>query len=453
MTKIYLILTLLIFSGLTCLAGEFDTRRDEVLAELTTLNLEKSLDDQVRPKLVDYFSFREKSLQTAYDLLQNYNVGERDQDAKWRQLFQSTLDNSQTLIFSAIGNTPLSPRLAAMRDRLAFQEATFFKRLSRMPLASLRDRIITYRDVFNVESKTLTDRWREICGTEASIDGNARYSQSEFKELYIETAKKVLGATEPIESQIKDIVATVAGGVPADTPDPMNALPAVSNLLDILNATQSTTAGYVDQLLQIASQDERLVIVFTNTRDDVKEFLEKMNLRGLEQERQDGLVEARSIASSSGLTSAQVTEATRFVNRSETLIAGQFEAFNEIYKKFILDFDAIFFNPVGDRTLESLLNVGPWKEWSQAMMGAAIEAAIDDLYHKAENNFGINTHSILDPDVRNKVQSLIQNNMTRLMKALREANDWTRTDRIKFLINVSYQESWLSKLIAKIKSD
>jgi len=425
-------------------AGTYDARRAEMLAALEALRLEPRFRDPIHGRLLAYLDLRERFLTDALPIVQDESTGNRDQAARWREHFAKAGPEASKLIYSALQEgMPVAAR--DFLTRTASLEADFFGKLGSMPAGKLRDRIMVYRETFETESKSLARKWDAIQGQDQSLDSAALAVQSELREIYQRAASDVASATVGTEKWIKTLL-EAATAIPS-TPEIAGVLLEFMNLLEVLS---TRTEAYAARLRDLYATEERVIIVFNDVRKDVSAFLKTMHLDLLSNEMNEMLIGVDQAARST-LTPGQQADGARLHVQLGTILKSHYAEFEDQFEQFVLDYDHMFFNALGDKTIESLLEVQSWRSWSDNVRGIALEAALKRIEEQSQSNFGIDLGGVPDPARREAVRNLVRSNMEALRSKAGKVHGVSVADRVQLLVYMTLPGSVRSKLFDRLK--
>lgn len=447
MSKKYFFVVLTVlwsFASTSAFAGAFDARRDEVFSTLESLKLEARWNDLIKRKLTDYFERRERAMFDALRIIQDPSTSNREQAAKWREHFSKVGPEQVKLIYSALQDAMPAPALNFVTAN-ANIEADFYAKLGAMPAGQLRDRIMVYRESFDKASKSLSDKWREVNSNDESIDSSARAAQNELRELYNTASRDIASGHISIEKWALWLM-EMASQIPGT---PELAGPVIEQL-KLLEAMETRTEAIAAKLRDLYSNEERVVMVFNNTRRDVAEFLKGMNFTLLTNEINEGLVAIQQTGRNT-LTSGQKADAARYAALIGEVVKAHYDVFGKDFETFVRDFDHIFFNSLGDKTIESLLEPQSWRDWSENVRAIALESALKRYQERAEKNFSVDPSLIKDPMQRDLVMKWLKVNMDALKDKIGKVHGSSVSDRVRIVIYMATPGSLRSKLFDRIK--
>ncbi len=425
-------------------AGTYDARRAELLFALEALRLEPRWRDVIHGRLSAYFDFRERVLSDALPIVQDESTGNRDQAARWRDHFAKAGPEASKLIYSALQDGMPAPARDLL-TRAASLEADFFGKLCAMPAGKLRDRIMAYRETFEKESKSLADKWQAIDAQDQSIDSAARAIQSELREVYQRAASDIASATVGTEKWIK--TALEAATALPQTPEIAILVLEFMNLLEVLS---TRTEAYAARLRDLYATEERVIFVFNDTRKDVAAFLKTMHLDLLSNEMNEMLIGVDQAARSTH-SPGQQADGARLHGLLATTLKSHYEDFEDQFERFVSDFDHIFFNALGDKTIESLLEVQSWRDWSDNVRGIALEHALKRVEEQSQRNFGIDLGGVPDPARREAVRNLVRVNMEALREKVGKVHGLSVSDRIQSLLYMALPGSIRARILDRLK--
>lgn len=427
-------------------AGTYDARRAEMLAALEALKLEPRWQDPIRSTLSAYADFRERVLADALPIVQDESTGNRDQAARWREHFQKAGPEASKLLYAAL-QEGMPPAARELLTSAANLEADFYAKLATMPAGRLRDRITLYRETFDKESRSLAEKWRAVDSQDQSIDSAARSVQGELRELYQRTSTELASASVGVERWVRAAL-EAATAIP-QTPD---ITIAILELLRLLDALETPTESYASRFRDLYATEERVILVFSDTRKDVSAFLKTMHLSLLSNEMNEMLIGIDQ-AGRATLTPGQQADAARLHGLLSTILKGHYEDFEDQFEAFVSEFDHLFFNALGDRTIDSLLEVQSWRDWSEGVRGIALEDALRRVEEQSARNFGIDLDRVEDPVRREQVKAWVRKNMEALRERVGKVHGLSVSDRIQLVVYATLPGSLRARLLDRLQRD
>lgn len=428
-------------------AGVYDARRGEMFAVLDSLKLEPRWGDPIKSKLNEYFDFRERILAQGLQIIQETSTSNQQQADKWRELFSKAGPDGIKILYGALQDAMPSAALNFITGNTNI-EADFYAKLANMPAGKIRDRIMVYRETFDKESRSLSDKWREVNSQNESIDSQARSAQRDLFELYKQTSEYVAQAENLTEKRINAIIDAALKLSPLPLPDGLDDV--ITETLKMLEGMETRTEAYASRLRDICANEDRLVMVFGNTRKDVADFLKTMNLSLLDNEMKEALVGIDQTGRAT-LTNGQRADANRYYELISVILKAHFETFGRDFEHFVSDFDHIFFNALGDKTIETILKIDEWRSWSDGVRGIALEDALKRMQDHASRNYSADLNLINDPAQKELIQKWLRQNMDALTGKVGEVQGITLSDRIRLVIYMNLPSSARAKLLDRLK--
>src|SRR5690606_6152871 len=160
------------------------------------------------------------------------------------------------------------------------------------------------------------------------------------------------------------------------------------------------------------SEESVVVILFGKTRASVKEFLEKTNLDKAKKEYESAEKEIQNVAKSME-TKGMQEDALRFVNEGAKITRDHLEDFTKAYNEFVNAFKEIFIGPVGDRTVEDLVERQRWDWAKNEWQKLNIQSELKKIYDDAREWWAIDIDG-LDEANRKKLEELLEAERKRL---------------------------------------
>ena len=169
--------------------------------------------------------------------------------------------------------------------------------------------------------------------------------------------------------------------------------------------------------------------MFGNTRKSVKEFLEKTSLEKGQKEYNDAEKLALDSAKSM-LSTALQEDAGLFVKEATDRTKLTMQLFAGAYNVFVDAFKEIFIGPVGDRTVNDLINKERWDWAKNEWKNINIETELKKIYDDSREWINLDLFG-LDDEMKSQVEEALAKEREILELALKQAGDPGLLDTIK----------------------
>ncbi|HLT71354.1 MAG TPA: hypothetical protein VKZ75_01820 [Cyclobacteriaceae bacterium] len=435
----------------------FNERRNEVAALLDQAVKDMagepvyttSPEDQkkTRDTLSRYFDFRQRALEDALKLLNDDSRNAKDQTDQWRKHLLKAGSEGSQMISDSIKDIKRKSVFVDIVARVAFLESVFFTRLAHMTLPdAMQGKLIEYRKQFEVEKKNLMQKWEDLIARDKGIDEKMDSATKQLFQVYQEGLKKVDAANTKTRENITTYVTGAHMADSAANPATPSLLEPVKIMMETINnfmVTSKEMSNRFDALFK--SEESVVVILFGKTRASVKEFLEKTNLDKAKKEYESAEKEIQNVAKSME-TKGMQEDALRFVNEGAKITRDHLEDFTKAYNEFVNAFKEIFIGPVGDRTVEDLVERQRWDWAKNEWQKLNIQSELKKIYDDAREWWAIDIDG-LDEANRKKLEELLEAERKRLEPALREASDNSALDSLKLIMTIAKND-----LVDKVKS-
>ena len=210
----------------------------------------------------------------------------------------------------------------------------------------------------------------------------------------------------------------------------------INNITEALNNFKVTSDDLAYRFEQLyRSEDSVAVIMFGNTRKSVKEFLEKTNLDKARKDYNEAEKHAYD-NSKNMLTTGQQEDAALFVKTATDSTKITMQLFTDAYNSFVDSFKEIFIGPVGDRTVNDLINKQRWDWAKNEWQNINIETELKKIYDDSREWVDLDMYE-LDDETKAEVEKVLANERERLDIALKQAGDPGMLDKLKLYLTLA----------------
>ena len=129
-------------------------------------------------------------------------------------------------------------------------------------------------------------------------------------------------------------------------------------------------------------------------------------------------------------TKAQQDDAKRFMEKGIGIVKDFFADFKSQYEEFISDTKGIFVGPVGDNTIEDLLETRDAEQTWDQITRLDVQSKLKDLYGDALRAWEIDIDG-LDDEKKRELESFWKGELEKLSRGLVAASEDTAFDRLR----------------------
>ena len=430
----------------------YDARRTavkellEATAESSEKVFKKSHDVKLEEKVGDhferYFNDRKRALEDGVKLLASPKPPKDHQD-DWSDHFSDFGSKSAKAIAALVKDSKIKTPFVSAVSRLAAEESNFFAAIARMPMAASQGRILQWYGQYMREEKALRDSWSSIQDdgsdlmkdmVEAMEDANEVFEQAVEKAAKkVRDAEAALLRWVPVFEQGEDLSDYKEPG-PVDSALSMlgYALQALNNL----RPSAETLAGRFRGLYK--SHEVVTIQLFGKTREKVEDFIDTVNL--------ETAVKDFETASKACVSLAQGLDPDGQEDDAEDLVEAMIdeahetlEQFEDFFEEFVDDFRGIFLGPVGDRTVQDLVGRQLAQRQSDQFQRLNIQSELKKIQQAADDEFDLPMGRLSD-EKRKQLKKWITRDLETLSLAVREAIDFTLSERIQMMMRLAIPE-------------
>jgi hypothetical protein len=452
--------------------ANFDRRLPELDTELEKLRLhilederklkqeiDRETFNRVQGRIHEYVRQREQWLSEALErnLKAESDAKATKQDNTWRR-FLCERGNDAFQIFSELDKLVEKSRFGGIHQGLirlflnstGEQESGFFKKLSGIPLAYYQGQLQEWRHDFEEQMESLSGKWNEQLKRDEGYDREMARITEEVLGVLKSSVKKLVDTEDKIKGVLEETAREGSkGGNYAErgNPEPTRDhatgvwLPIVAQLFEHLDNFKVTVTDKVERARRLLADEGTVVILFAGTRDDVKKFLEKSNLDKAIKDFERAGCDSRGIANEC-VTSGTREDALKFVEIGISQTKRLLDNFEKTYNAFIQRWQGIFVGPVGNTTIEQLLEQEAFERFRGDCNNCNVEAALKRLYDNVEPMHAI-PFERLDAVHRKVLRDLFDPQIRKLKDKL---SDSTFSERIKNLLELSRKVPMFEKL-------
>lgn len=392
-----------------------------------------------------YMDWRDKALNNALPILKNESTsitGSAQKD-KWDDHFAKMGQEAHKMILGFVPDDDKTPLLRLFSEGIATLESIFFTKLKSVPLAWFQGQVQVYTYQFYKEMNSLEGKWKNLLSKDQSIDSKVKDTSAKVLEIFKNIVNELVTQERAGEAALlKSIgIAKRTPGLPLE----MNAaLTAVQVMLRKAQSFQKSIDDLVKIYMDAYKNEETVVILFDQTRNGVREFLNKTNFDTASDEFEATCKNSIDIAKQCK-TKGQIEDAVKFIEKAIPLVKNLFDNFKSQYEEFIDDNRGIFVGPVGDKQLEEILERRSMEYAWRDISGFNIQQKLKDIHNDTVRTWHVDINGLTD-EQRKEIEDFWRVELERLGRGLRlvaEGSTWDRTKQI-FTTNRKQLESRVS---------
>ncbi len=430
--------------------GNYDRRNkeiDESLKRFIDTEYKKKIEDEKRggaevihatyirygAGLQAYHSIREKALEEALKLVKGVSESTKaaEQQEKWRSVMSAAAKQSYDGLTSTFKDRDFDD-FKTLIEIVALADSDFYNRMGSIPLVEAQGKVMEYLVQLKEEQKNLERKWDELAGDNASLQKKVNEVTEQLMQVFEKTLKEV-------QQENRLVGERLAEGVKRAGLDPSKARSEFSTAKAALDTLVASVDGmvpdgetYIQRLKDLYRTNETTVILFTQTRKSVKEFLEQTNLEKAIKMVDDAYKKSLDLANGC-YTPALKEDAKYFVDDVYKEVESALDKFEDVYEDFVDKHKGIFIGPVGDRTAQDLVNRERWDWVNNEWKRLNIEGELKKIYDDSSDYWDVSLDGV--PELlADEIKKDLKSDLDALSLAVRELTDWTHADAIKFLI-------------------
>ncbi len=438
--------------------AEYAARWDELEDKIkTTEQLEIGSKDEVEilPILTRYTTFtdsmkkymdwRDKALNSALPILKNESTsitGAAQKD-KWDDHFEKMGQEAHKMILGFVPDDDKTPALRLFSEGIATLESIFFAKLKSVPLAWFQGQVQVYTYKFYTEMNSLEEKWKNLLSTDQLADSKVKDTSAKVLEIFKNIVNELVTQERAGETALLKAVGAAkrTPGIPLEV---NAALTAVQVMLMKAQQLQKSIDDLVRVYMNAYKSEETVVILFDQTRNGVREFLNKTNLDTASEEFEETCKNSIDIAKQCK-TKGQIEDAVKFVEKAIPLVKNLFDEFKTQYEEFISDNRGIFVGPVGDKQIEDLLERRSMEYAWRDINGFNIQQKLKDIHNDTVRAWHVDINGLTEKQ-KKEIEDFWRVELEKLGRGLRrvaEGSTWDRTKQI-FTTNRKQLESKVS---------
>lgn len=386
--------------------------------------------------LAKYIDWRDRALNDALPILkeESSSATETGQQSKWIEHFSRRGEEAFKMIVDLVKEAEkIAPELRRFGETVAQQESAFFAELGRAPLAFFQGRVQQYTAEFHREKESLEKKWKALEEQDRPIDQKLAETSLQILKLFEETVAKVTSEQRGLEEKLRDVKVDpsqpMTGGL-------MNTLGnllkmGVQSVMEKLEPLRKSADDYNATLLDLYKREETMVILFTQIREGVREFLSKTNLDTAIREFNEATRNAFDAAGQCP-TSKQRDDAKRLVEKAIDTVKPYMEKFKNEYEVFVGANRGTFVGPVSPKTIDDLLEPSERERSWEEIERFNIQRKLQEIYDRAVH-WKVDIDGLTDEGLKD-LRAAWEIELERLGRGIVAAKDDRMIDQIKALL-------------------
>lgn len=161
---------------------------------------------------------------------------------------------------------------------------------------------------------------------------------------------------------------------------------AVNAQLALVEKYKKTNERYASELAQLSRSNNTTVVIITQIREAVREFLKNTNLNSAVHEFNETKNNSLQVAGQCP-TPKQQEDGKKFISKAIPEVEKFMDSFKKEYEEFVSDNRGIFVGPVASNTLEQVIEVdGRKKAWDDVQR-INIQTKLQEIYNDSRTIF------------------------------------------------------------------
>jgi chaperonin cofactor prefoldin len=386
--------------------------------------------------LAKYIDWRDRALNDALPILKEESSSATGigQQSKWIEHFSRRGEEAFKTIVDLVKEAEkIAPELRRFGETVAQQESAFFAELGRATLAFFQGRVQQYTAEFHREKENLEKKWKALEEQDRPIDQKLAETSRQILKLFEETVAKVTSEQRGLEEKLRDVKVDpsqpMTGGV-------MNTLGnllkmGVQSVMEKIEPLRKSADDYNTTLLDLYKREETMVVLFTQIREAVREFLSKTNLDTAIREFNEATRDTFDAAGRCP-TSKQRDDAKRLVEKAIDTVKPYMEKFKNEYEVFVGANRGTFVGPVSPKTIDDLLEPSEREHSWEEIERFNIQGKLQEIYDRAVL-WNVDIDGLTD-EAQKELKATWEIELERLGRGIVAAKDDRMIDQIKALL-------------------
>lgn len=385
-----------------------------------------------------YIDWRDRALNDTLSLLkeESSSLTGTGQQSKWIDTFSRRGEEAFKMLVDLVKGIreieKIAPQLREIGEKVAQQESAFFAQLGRAPLAFFQGQVQQYTAEFHREKESLENKWKSLEEQDRPIDQRLAETSRQILRLFEETVAKVTADQRGVEEKLRDVKVDPSQPMTGSVMNTLGNLlkMGVQAVMERLEPHRKTADEYHATLLELYKREETMVVLFTQIREAVREFLKKTNLDTATREYNEASRNALDVAGQCP-TDRQRDDARRFIEKAIETVKPHMEKFKNEYEAFIGANKGIFVGPVSPKTIDDLLEPAERERSWEEIERFNIQGKLQEIYDRAVH-WNVDIDGLTDEDLK-ALRATWEIELERLGRGIVAAKEDRMIDQMKAL--------------------
>jgi hypothetical protein len=428
MKKLLLIVTLLLVWAPGTALADWDARKSEAMSALEKATVTDDERVKIKAALETYFGGREQCFKGLIEIVVKEDAS--PQHATFVDRVGVCAVGAAQVLSRAL-NDIKEPSAAALEFVNVFSaaEAAFYDTLRATFAAEARDVIVVLRLNLDDMTEILDGKWKTILDEDKTLDERAKKLveeiEADLEDVIKQAAKANTDAIEKIAEGVKQWGKAQTG------PKPTTGDAEIDQAISLAKSVLGLAAEYwqnrwntraeqrVSAYGTLFTTERRVLVMFEDVREDVKEFLEKNDFPVAEasfakaKSSLDGFVGS---AKTSGLSA----DASELRDDLMALLTDHLKDAADVYAKFVGNHKEKFFGALGPDITEDLVEHEARDDWGDNIERYGLDAKVRTWQDLATNYFGVDL-SPLSEEARERLKKGLRAVIDDLVEKLEKA--------------------------------
>ena len=219
---------------------------------------------------------------------------------------------------------------------------------------------------------------------------------------------------------------------------------AVHEMLAKAEAFQKELDELVKEYMDVYKRQETIIILFTQIRKGVNQFLKKTNLDTASDEFEETCKNSLAMASQCS-TKGQQDDAKRFIEKAIPIVKDYFEEFKDQYEEFVYDSQGIFVGAVVDKTIEEILEKRQVEKSWQEITRFNIQKKLKDIHNDSVKTWHVDIDGLTD-EQKKEFENFWKIELEKLGRGLTKVADGSTMNRMGQVLVEKWRllETWMT---------
>lgn len=400
-------------------AAALDQRYDEMVEQIE----DEVEDGEERSAFIEavgeYIEVRDDAL---LDLVELIKQSDGEREGEW----QSIISRISGIPELADVDDDLSSEAALdLYEQFMEEEEEWVSALSVLETAAYRDDLVTLRIRLPSMTTLLDDKWNGLLNDDGRLDERQLQVMADIHGILapLATQSDASGAklrnSLQIAAELLSRVDVISGAIPGEVASAINeALGVIAEMTKMYNDSVTAYEALRPQLGDLAGQELGLLIIFNETREDTRLFVNENGydvMKELYAEAEDELDRFEGVG-----TDGQQDDAEVFVGLIIDPLEDRLAEGGTIFNQFVARHNLKFFGPVGPDIREFLVDTKMWLEEADTLADLDLQRVLSTWRGDSNAFFGV---SLSGDGITEYERKFIEDAPASDLKDLQEAID------------------------------